>query len=119
MAGLVNQAIKEALRQRSAILDLNAAQRNKVHGIGNPDAFGKKGSTQTWGRSFLRIPEMDLIALELRNPALRARDPAEFTAAWLEFERSDESLPYRVTEDYIGGPSNPILVGAGGNSPRR
>lgn len=106
----LKQAIKEALRQRGAILDLNAAQRNGTHGIGNPHAFGRRGSTQTWGRPFLRIPEQDLIALRLRNPALASRDPAEFTAAWLEFERSDESLPYRVTEDYIG-PGNPIRFG--------
>jgi hypothetical protein len=108
---LVQQAIGEALRQRSAILDLNKAQRNGTHGIGNPHAFGRKGSTQTWGRPFLRIPESDLIALELRNPALRSRDPQEFTAAWLEFERSDESLPYRVTEDYIGS-RNPVRIGS-------
>ncbi len=116
--GLVQQAIREALRERSAILDLNKAQRDGTHGIGNPHAFGRRGSTQTWGRPFLRIPAADLIALELRNPALKALNPAEFSAAWLEFERSDESLPYRVTEDYIG-PTNTILIGAGGNKPRR
>ncbi len=113
--GVVDTAIREALRERRAILELNQQQRQGLAGLeagGNPHAFGRKGSTQTWGRPFLRIPTADLIALEARNPALRSKDPKEFSAAWLEFERSDESLPYRVTEDYIG-PRNPILFGAG------
>lgn len=118
---LIRQAIGEALRQRRAILELNKRQREGLAGLnagGNPHAFGRKGSTQTWGKQFLRIPESDLIALEARNPALKSRNPAEFSAAWLEFERSDASLPYRVTEDYIG-PTNPLFFGAGGNGKAR
>lgn len=116
----VSAAVGEALRERRAILELNRQQREGLAGLapgGNPHAFGRKGSTQTWGRHFLRIPTADLLVLEARNPALKSRNVAEFSAAWLEFERSDESLPYRVTEDYRG-PGNPILIGAGGNQPR-
>lgn len=109
----VGQSVGEALRERRAILELNRQQRQGLAGLasgGRPDAFGK--GTQTWGRSFLRIPTADLLALEARNPALRSKDPKEFSAAWLEFERSDASLPYRVTEDYRG-PSKPVFFGAG------
>lgn len=113
---LVKQAVKEALRQRRAILELNQQQR--LGNVGNRDAFGKRGSTQTWGRHFLRIPESDLIALRKLNPALASKDPKEFSAAWLEFERSDESLPYRVSEDF-NGPGKPILFGAGGDRQTR
>lgn len=112
MSILIGQSVKEALRQRSAILDLNYQQRQGTRGVGNPDAFGKRGSTQTWGRPFMRIPVRDLLQLEARNPALRSRDPKEFSAAWLEFERSDASLPYRTGEDCIG-PRNAVLIGAG------
>lgn len=111
MGLVLDQSVGAALRQRSAILDLNAAQRNGTHGIGNPHAFGRKGSTETWGRPFMRIPTADLLELQRRNPALRSKDPKEFSAAWLEFERSDESLPYRVTEDYRG-PGKPVFFGA-------
>lgn len=114
---LLNQAVREALRsqERRAVLELNRQQREGLAGLapgGNPHAFGQKGSTQTWGRNFLRIPVADLLVLEARNPALKSKDTAEFSAAWLEFERSDESLPYRVTEDYRG-PGDAILVGGG------
>ncbi len=114
----VSTSVREALRQRRALLELNRQQREGLAGLhpgGARHAFGK--GTQTWGRSFLRIPEADLLVLEARNPALRARDPKEFTAAWLEFERSDESLLYATTEDYRG-PRKPIYFGAGGNSSR-
>lgn len=111
MSLLIGQSVREALRQRSAILDLNTTQRNGTHGVGNQHAFGRKGSTQTWGRSFLRVPVSDLRQLEARNPALRSKDPKEFSAAWLEFERSDESLPYRTSEDY-SGPSKPLFFGS-------
>lgn len=100
-------------RGREAVLRLNQQQRQGLAGLnpgGARHAFGK--GTQTWGRNFLRIPEEDLLALTLRNPALASLNPKEFSAAWLEFERSDESLPYRVTEDYRG-PSKPVLFGAG------
>lgn len=116
MADLVKQAVASALRQRRALYDLNEKQRNGT--VGNPDAFGKRGSTQTWGRHFLRIDMADLLVLEKLNPALRSKDPKEFSAAWLEFERSDASLPYRVSEDYRG-PSNPVLFGAGGDRKAR
>lgn len=112
---IIDAAIRAALPSRRAVLELNRQQREGLAGLnpgGNPHAFGRKGSTQTWGRPFLRIHELDLLALQARNPALRSKDPKEFTAAWLEFERSDESLPYRVTEDYRG-PSKPVLFGAG------
>jgi len=116
MRNPLSQAIRSALQERRALLDRNEKMRNGT--LGNPDAFGKRGSTQTWGRHFLSIPPEDLIVLETRNPALRSRDPKEFSAAWLEFERSDASLPYRVSEDYCG-PSNPILFGAGGDRKAR
>lgn len=101
------------MREREAILNLNRQQREGLAGLevgGNPHAFGRKGSTQTWGRAFLRIHVLDLRALVARNPALASRDVAEFSAAWLEFERSDESLPYRVKEDFHG-PRRTVFVG--------
>jgi len=104
--------------QRNSILELNRSQRQGTDGLaagGRADAFGK--GTQTWGRHFMRVPESDLAALIACNPALGSKDPKEYSAAWLAFERSDASLPYRVIEDYHG-PRNPILFGAGGNNPR-
>lgn len=116
MKNPVTLAVASALRERRALFERNEQMRNGT--LGNRDAFGRRGSTQTWGRHFLSIPPEDLVVLEMRNPALRSRDPKEFSAAWLEFERSDESLPYRVSEDYRG-PSNPIFFGAGGDRSSR
>lgn len=113
---LVKQAVQEALRQRRVLLERNEKMRNGT--LGNRDAFGKRGSTQTWGRHFLSIPPEDLLVLEKLNPALRSKDPKEFSDAWLEFERSGASLPYRVSEDY-SGPRNPIYFGAGGDRKAR
>lgn len=113
MSVLVGQSVREA------ILDLNRKQREGLDGLpsgGRPDAFGK--GTQTWGRHFMRIPVEDWQRLIAINPALNSKDPKESSAAMLEFERSDESRPYRVTEDY-DGPGNSLLFGAGGNAPRR
>jgi hypothetical protein len=107
----VGQSVGEALRERRASLELTAMQRRGV--IGNPHAFGRKGSTQTWGRPMLRIPPADWVQLIKRNPLLAAKDPKVFSAAWLEFERSDESIPYRMIEDAIHGPRNPVYIGAG------
>jgi hypothetical protein len=100
---------------RRAVLELNRHQREGTAGLsvgGNPHAFGRKGSTQTWGRPMLRIPEADFAELCKRNPAMASTDPMEFSAAMLEFERSDASRPYRVIEDYHG-PRNPVRFGAG------
>lgn len=104
---------------RAAILDMNRNQREGLRGFspgGRPDAFGR--GTQTWGRNFMRIPEDDWAALQKINPALASRDPRVFSEAMLEFERSDASLKYRVTEDY-NGPGQPLYFGAGGDGSRR
>jgi hypothetical protein len=98
---------------RKAILELNRDQRQGLNGLdagGNREAFGK--GTQTWGRHFMRVPKSDLARLVACNPALGSTDPKEFSAAWVAFERSDASLPYRVTEDYHG-PRDPIFFGTG------
>ena len=103
---------------RRAILELNRDQREGRNGLsagGNPEAFGK--GTQTWGRPMLRVPVEDWRVLCALNPALESKNAAEFSAAWLAFERSDASLPYRLTEDAINGPGNPVFFGAGGNNP--
>jgi hypothetical protein len=104
---------------RAAILDLNRNQREGLRGLspgGRKDAFGK--GTQTWGRHFMRIPEDDWAALCRINPDLNSKDPKVSSAAMLEFEKSDASLPYRVTKDYHG-PGSPILFGAGRNRKAR
>ncbi len=100
---------------REAILALNRDQREGLRGLspgGAKDAFGK--GTQTWGRHFMRIPLEDWEKLCEINPDLCAKDPRVSSAAMLEFERSDASRLYRVTEDY-NGPASPIFFGAGGN----
>jgi hypothetical protein len=101
---------------RRAILELNRDQREGRNGLapgGNPEAFGK--GTQTWGRHMLRVPVADWRVLCALNPALESKNAAEFSAAWLAFERSDASLPYRVIEDAIHGPRNPVFFGTGRN----
>lgn len=113
MSLLVGQSV------RDAILELNRNQREGLNGLspgGNPEAFGK--GTQTWGRHFMRIPVEDWEKLCAINPDLNSKDPRVSSAAMLEFERSDASLPYRVTEDYIG-PGSPIFIGAGGDGSAR
>src|SRR6478736_2171511 len=109
MAIVVDQSVREA------ILDLNHNQREGLRGLspgGRRDAFGQ--GTQTWGRHFMRIPESDWHALCRINPDLNSRDPKVSSAAMLEFERSDASIPYRVTKDY-NGPGSPLFFGAGGD----
>lgn len=113
---ITGQSIEEALLNRSATLELNRQQREGLRGLnagGNPHAFGQKGSTQTWGRPMIRVPVADYVQLCKRNPALLSKDWREFSAAWLEFERSDESIPYRMIEDAIHGPRNTVYTGAG------
>lgn len=104
---------------REAVLELNRNQREGLRGLspgGRRDAFGK--GTQTWGRNFLRIPESDWAKLKSINPAMASTDPKVFSEAMLEFERSDASIPYRVTEDY-NGPGRPLYFGAGGDGSAR
>ncbi len=113
---IVGESVREALLNRSATLELTAQQRRGV--LGNPHAFGRRGSTQTWGRPMIRVPVDDWVQLVKRNPLLASKDPKVFSEAWLEFERSDESIPFRMIEDAIHGPRNPVYFGAGRNSPR-
>lgn len=113
---ITGQSLREALLDRRATLELTRMQREGVGGInrgGNPDAFGKKGSTQTWGRPMIRVHVSDWVQLVKRNPLLASKDPRVFSEAWLEFERSDASIPYRMIEDAIHGPRNPVYFGAG------
>ena len=113
MAIAVGQSVREA------ILELNRNQREGTRGLpagGRRDAFGK--GTQTWGRHFMRIPVEDWEKLKAINPDLDSKDPRVSSAALLEFERSDASLPYRVTEDY-NGPGQPLYFGAGGDGTPR
>ncbi len=101
------------------MLELNRDQREGLRGLspgGRSDAFGQ--GTQTWGRHFMRIPIADFPKLEKSHPDLFSKDSQVSSAAMLEFERSDASLPYRVTKDYHG-PASPLFFDSGGNRTAR
>lgn len=110
-------AVQDAVRL--AVLELNRNQREGLRGLspgGNRAAFGR--GTQTWGRHFMRIPIDDWKKLVAINPDLDSKDPKVSSAAMLEFERSDASRLYRVTEDYNGSGSA-LYFGAGGDCSSR
>lgn len=85
-----NQGHVDVLREQinaRAILEEN--ERLRIENV------VRKTDGVRWG---LRIPELDLLELQRKNPSLNAPDPVERRNAWHKFCRSPESLPYRVME---------------------
>ena len=74
--------------RKHPVLVRNQAARN------SPGAYAPRAGL---GVPAFAVPMEDLKVLYAIRPALASTDTAERMAAWLEFAKEPESLPYRLT----------------------